>query len=145
MHPYVVRGLLNPKTIAVFSVIYQTFTSERRALNWRENDLLHERAEKFIYFLHFIHRRNISLNPLDWSLTNFSTRVPHKFLNSLVLILTEMLIWKENDSVKYGDFSVQSQSFRLFAGSKLREAPKQTTFIGLVWLWTKQWTIYTSS
>ena len=51
-------------------------------------------------------------------------RFPHKFLNSLILNLTEMLIWKENDSVKYGDFPDQRQSFRFFARSL---APKQTT------------------
>ena len=34
-----------------------------------------------------------------------------------------MLIWKEKDSIKYGDFPDQSQSFRFFACSL---APKQT-------------------
>ena len=60
---------------------------------------------------------SLSIHSTDWSLTNFSTRFPHKFLNSLALNLTEMLIWKENDSVKCGDFLDQSQSFRFFARS----------------------------
>ena len=51
---------------ALFSIIYQTFMAERRALHWRENDLLHERAGNVVHFLHLIHRRNISFNPLDW-------------------------------------------------------------------------------
>ena len=52
---------------------------------------------------------------------------PHNFLNSLALILTKMLIWKENDSVKYGDFPDQGQlESRFSARSKLRQAPKQT-------------------
>ena len=58
---------------------------------------------------------SLLIHSTDWSLTNFSMRFPHKFLNSLTLNLTEMLIWKENDSVKYGDFPDQSQSFRFFA------------------------------
>ena len=67
---------------------------------------------------------SLLIHSTDWSLTNFSTRFPHNFLNSLALNLTEMLIWKENDSVKYGDFPDQRQSFRFFARSL---APKQTT------------------
>ena len=63
------------------------------------------------------------IHSTDWLLTNFSTRFPHKFLNSLPLNLTEMLIWKENDSVKYGGFPDQSQWFRFFARSL---TPKQT-------------------
>ena len=42
-----------------------------------------------------------------------------------------MLIWNEKDSVKYGDFPDQSQSFRYLLARaiacKFREAPKQTT------------------
>ena len=60
---------------------------------------------------------SLLIHSTDWSLTNFSTRFPHKFLNSLALNLTEMLIWKENDSVKYSDFPDQSQSLRFFACS----------------------------
>ena len=39
--------------------------AERRALHWRENDLLHERAGNFVHFLHLIHRQNITFNPLN--------------------------------------------------------------------------------
>ena len=41
MHSNVVRGLLKPWTTAahaLFSIISQTFTAERRALQWRENE-----------------------------------------------------------------------------------------------------------
>ena len=101
---------------ALFSITYQTVTAERRALHWGENDVLHERAGSFVHFLHLIHRRSFSFNPLDWLIADeLSTRFPHKFLTSLALNLTEMLIWKENDSVKYGDFPDQSLSFRFFA------------------------------
>ena len=69
--------------------------------------------------------------PLDWPLTNFSWRFPHKLPNSPALILTEKFIWNEKDSVKYGAFPDQSQSFRFLARSshccKLHEAQKQTT------------------
>ena len=67
---------------------------------------------------------SISFKPLDWSLTNLSTRFPHKFRNSPTLLLTEILIWNENDSVKYGDFPDRSQS-RSSRCWKLREAPKK--------------------
>ena len=90
-----------------------------------------------------IARTSFLIHSTDWSLTNFSMRFPHKFLNSLTLNLTEMLIWKENDSVKYGDFPDQSQSFRFF--SSLARTKTNYIIIGLVWPPTKLWTIYTSS
>ena len=71
-----------------------------------------------------IARTSLLIHSTDWSLTNFSMRFPYKFLYSLTLNLTEMLIWKENDGVKYGDFPDQRQSFRFFARSL---ASKQTT------------------
>ena len=70
-------------------------------------------------------------------------RFPNKFLNSLTLNLTEMLIWKENDSVKYGDFPDQSQSFRFF--SSLARTKTNYIIIGLDRPPTKLWTIYTIS
>ena len=102
-----------------FSITYQTVTAERRALHWGENDVLHETAGSFVHFLpaSSIAGTSLLIHSTDWSLTNFSTRFPHKFLNSLTLNLTEMLIWKENDSVKYSDFPDQSQSLRFFACS----------------------------
>ena len=74
--------------------------------------------------LHLIHRWNISFKPLDWSLTNFSARFPHKFCNSPTLLFTEIIIWNEKDSVKYGDSPDRSlaRSSRCW---KLREAPKK--------------------
>ena len=68
--------------------------------------------------------------PLDLSLKNFSSRFPHKFHNSLVQILTRMLIWNEKDSVEFDDFPDQSQSFRFACSThccKFCKAPKQTT------------------
>ena len=64
--------------------------------------------------LHFIHRRNISFKLLDWWLRNFSFRLPHKFCNSPILILTKMLIWNEKGTVNYGDFPCQRQLFPNF-------------------------------
>ena len=130
MHSKVVRGVLEPWAITA-----------RARLNHTPD--LHGQATRFGKMtccttepaisskLHLIHLWNISFKRLDWSLTNFSSKFPHKFRNSTALILTEMLIWNEKDSVKYGDFPDQSQSFRFFARSrqcsKLRKAPKQTT------------------
>ena len=133
MHSYVFRGLLKPWTIAAHActcshrLCFQLYTR-----HWRENDLLHERAGNFVRFLHLmtsIARTSLLIHSTDWSLTNFSTRFPYKFPSSLTRNLTEMLIWKENDSVKYGDFPDQSQSFRFFARAL---APKQTT-LSLDW------------
>ena len=74
--------------------------------------------------LHLIHRWNISFKPLDWSLTNFSAKFPHKFCNSPTLLFTEIIIWNEKDTVKYGDSPDRSlaRSSRCW---KLREAPKK--------------------
>ena len=76
--------------------------------------------------LHLIHRWNISFKPLDWSLTNFSARFPHKFCNSPTLLFTEIIIWNEKDTVKYGDFPDRSlaRSSRCW---KLRWGTKKTT------------------
>jgi len=91
-----------------------------------------------------MHPWNISIKPLDWSLTNFSSRFPRKFRNSPALILTEMLIWNEKDSVKYGDYPDHpSQSFRYFARSQ--GTKKNYIIIGPVWPRTKPGTIYTNS
>ena len=128
MHSYVFCGLLKLWTIAahaLFSIIYQTFMAERRALHWRENDLLHERAGNFVHFLHLIHRRNISFNPLDWLIADeLFDEVSAQVSQQPSSKLDRNVNWKENDSVKYGDFPDQSQSFRFFARSL---APKQTT------------------
>ena len=52
----VVRGLLKPWTIAahaLFSIISQTFTAERRALQWRENEFcLHLHRGKWRIEIH---------------------------------------------------------------------------------------------
>lgn len=138
--------LLHMLAHALFSIIYQTFRpKDERCIGGKMTCCTREPEISSIFSTSSI--AGISpFNPLDWSLTNsFSTSFPHKFHKSLVLILTEMLIWKEHDGRKYGDFSVQSQSFRFFARSKLRVAPKQTTIIGPVYLRTKLWKIYTSS
>ena len=44
--------------------IFNYIRDQRRALQWRESDLLHRRAE-ISSKLHFIHRRNISSKTLD--------------------------------------------------------------------------------
>ena len=112
---------------ALFSIISQTFTAERLALQWRENDLQHKsctREPEISSKPHLIHRRNISFKPLDWSLTNFSSRFPQTKVSQHphTVILTEMLIWNEKDSVKYGDFPDQYQLFQF-----LRARPLQIT------------------
>ena len=56
MHSNVVRGLLKPRTTAahaLFSIIFQTFTAERRALQWRENEFcLHLQSGKWRIEIH---------------------------------------------------------------------------------------------
>ena len=89
--------------------------AERRTLQGRENDLLHERARNFVHpsLEHFF-------QALDWSLTNFSKRFSQKFRNSPALILTEMLFWNEKDSVRYGDFPDQIMANYTRHQNKLR-------------------------
>ena len=62
MHSNVVRGLLKPWTTAahaLFSIISQTFTAERRALQWRENELsLHLQSGKWWIEIH-VKKRNV--------------------------------------------------------------------------------------
>ena len=94
--------------------------------------------------LYLIIRWNISFKPLDWSLTNFSSRFPHKFRNSPALILSEMLIWNEKDRVKYGDFPDQFCSLEPLL-QITRGTKTIYVIIGPVWPSTKPWTIYTSS
>ena len=56
MHSNVVRGLLKPWTtaaLALFSIIFQTFTAERRALQWWENEFcLHLQSGKWWIEIH---------------------------------------------------------------------------------------------
>ena len=86
---------------------------------------------KFHPKLHLIHPWNISVKPLNWLLMNFWKRFLHKFCNSPTLILTNMLICNERESVKYGDYPDRSKWFHISAHSshcwKLHETPKQTT------------------
>ena len=132
---------------ALFSIISQTFTAERLALQWRENDLQHKsctREPEISSKPHLIHRRNISFKPLDWSLTNFSSRFPQTKVSQHphTVILTEMLIWNEKDSVKYGDFPDQYQLFRFLRARLLLQITRGTktnyNIIEPVWPRTKR-------
>ena len=132
---------------ALFSIISQTFTAERLALQWRENDLQHKsctREPEISSKPHLIHRRNISFKPLDWSLTNFSSRFPQTKVSQHphTVILTEMLIWNEKDSVKYGDFPDEYQLFRFLRARLLLQITRGTktnyNIIEPVWPRTKR-------
>ena len=132
---------------ALFSIISQTFTAERLALQWRENDLQHKsctREPEISSKPQLIHRRNISFKPLDWSLTNFSSRFPQTKVSQHphTVILTEMLIWNEKDSVKYGDFPDQYQLFRFLRARLLLQITRGTktnyNIIEPVWPRTKR-------
>ena len=98
MHSNVVRGLLKPWTTAahaVFSIIFQTFTAERRALQWRENEFcLHLQSGKWrIEKCVECPRRktnpahmqpawdcgDMSMKPLNGSLSNLLSGFSHKF------------------------------------------------------------------
>ena len=74
------------------------------------------RQAKILSKLHIIHMHpwNIAFKPLDWSLTNFSSRFPRKFRNSPTLILNEMLIWNEKE-FKIWPFSRSKPIVSLFA------------------------------
>ena len=131
MHSNVVRGVLKPWANAARTQLNLTPDIHGRATRFGGKMTCCTREPAISSKLHLIHLWNISFKRPDWSLTNFSSRFPRKFHNSPALILTEMLIWNEKGSVKYGDIPDQSQSFRTFARSshccKLRKAPKQTT------------------
>ena len=94
--------------------------------------------------LHLTHRRNISFKPLDWSPTNFSSRFPQTKVSQHphTVILTEMLIWKEKDSVKCGDFPDQYQLFRFLRARLLLQITRGTktnyNIIEPVWPRTKR-------
>ena len=110
MHSNFVRGLLKPWTTAahaLFSIISQTFTAERRAFHWRENEFcLHLQSGKRRIEIH-VKKRNVRSAPEEkqillicseleiagtsrWnhpaclkSLSNLSSRFSHKFPNFL--------------------------------------------------------------
>ena len=108
MHSNVVRGLLKPWTTAahaLFSIISQTFTAERRASHWRENEFcLHLQSGKRRIEIHVKKKKceecprrktnpahmqrawdcgDISMKPLNGSLSNLSSGFSHKFPNFL--------------------------------------------------------------
>ena len=116
-------------------VIFQLHTRpsrprDARCIGGKMTCFTREPEVSSIFSTSSIARTSFSIHLTDWSLTNFSMRFPHKFLNSLTLNLTEMLIWKENNSVKYGDFPDQSQSFRFFGS--LARTKTNYVIIGLV-------------
>ena len=155
MHSYVFRDLLKLSTIAAHActcwhkLCFQLYTRpswprDARCIGGKMICFTREPEILSIFSTSSIAGTSLLIHSTDWSVTIFSIFFPHKFLNSLGLNLTKMLIWKENDSVKYGNFPDQSQSFRFFARS-LARTKTNYVIIGLVWLRTKPWTIYTSS
>ena len=66
MHSNFVRGLLKPWTTAahaLFSIISQTFTADRRAFQWRENEFcLHLQSGKRRIEIH-VKKRNVRSAP----------------------------------------------------------------------------------
>ena len=140
MHSNVVRGLLNPRTIAsraLFSIISQNFTAERRVLHlcgWkmtcctREPEFLLNSTSSAL-----IHRWNISFKRLTRSIDRWQT-FRRGFLTSFAT--AQHLSWPKCsfETKTKGFYMVilpdQSQSFRFFARSnyccKLYEAAKQT-------------------
>ena len=110
MHSNFVRGLLKPWTTAahaLFSIISQTFTADRRAFHWRENEFcLHLQRGKRRIEIH-VKKRNVRSAPEEkqillicseleiagtsrWnhpaclkSLSNLSSGFSHKFPNFL--------------------------------------------------------------
>ena len=80
-----------------------------------------------------------AFKPLDWTLTNFSSRFPHKFRDSLTLILNEMLSWNEKE-IKIWRFSRPKPI--LFRFSQITLGTKTNyVIIGPVWPGTKPWGI----
>ena len=141
MHSYVFRDLLKLSTIAAHActcwhkLCFQLYTRpswprDARCIGGKMICFTREPEILSIFSTSSIAGTSLLIHSTDWSVTIFSIFFPHKFLNSLGLNLTKMLIWKENDIVKYGNFPDQSQSFRLFACSL---APKQTTYIRRHW------------
>ena len=152
MHSYVFRGLLKLWKIAAHActcshmLCFQlyTFKAERRALYWRENDLLPERAGNFVHFLHLIHRWNISFNPLAWLIADelfgeVSAQVSQKPSSKL----DRNANLKRKRWCKIWRFSWPQPVVSLFCS--LARTKTNYVIIGLVWPRTKPWTIYTSS
>ena len=149
MHSYIFRGLLKLRTIAahactcshmlahaLFSIIYQTFMDERRALHWRENDLLHERAGNFIHFPHLIHARNMSFNPLDWLIADepfdeVSAQVSQQPSSKL----DRNVNLKRKRQCKIWRFSWPKPVVSFFCS--LARTKTNYVITGLVWPWTK--------
>ena len=168
MHSNFVRGLLKPWTSAahaLFSIISQTFTADRRAFHWRENEFcLHlqkadrdsckkkkceecpRRKTNPAHMQRAWDCGDISMKPLNGSLSNLSWGISHKFPNFLWPINylgTQHQSWpkrqfKMKKAVKKtAFFTGQSHSFSFFAcpshSCELQtqlpqnEAPKQTT------------------
>ena len=174
MHSNVVRSLLKPWTTAahaLFSIISQTFMAERHALQWRENEFclhLHLQSGKWQIEIHVkkkivecprrktnpAHMQrswdcgDISMKPLNGSLSNLLSGFSHKFPNFLWPInylepnnqsspkRQFKLKWKRQWK-KTAFFTGQSQSFSFFARPShcckmqtqlpQNEAPNQTT------------------
>ena len=126
---------------ALFSIIYQTFMAERRALHWRENDLPHERAGNFIHFLHLINPRNISFNPLDWLIADEpSDEVSAQVSQQPSSKLDRNVNLKRKRQCKIWRFSWPEPVVSLFCS--LACTKTRYVIIGLlVWPWTKPWTI----
>ena len=106
--------LAHARTCSVFNYIPDLHGRETRAALAGKWSASREPEISSIFSTSSIAGTSLLIHSTDWSVMIFSTRFPHKFLNSLGLNLTKMLIWKENDSVKYGNFPDQSQSFRFF-------------------------------
>ena len=151
MHSYVFRCLLKQWTIAahactcsVFNYIPDRHGRETRAA-LVGNDLLHERAGSFVHFLHLIHRRNISFNPLDWLIADeLFDEVSAQVSQQPNSKLDRNVNLKRKRQCKIWRFSWPKPVVSLCCCSL---TPKQLNYviIGLVYPRTKPWTIYTSS
>ena len=78
---------------ALFSIISQTFTAERRALQRRESDLLHEKTENFVQTTPHPYASLERLFQTTRLIADeLFVEVSDKFRNSATLILSEKLI-----------------------------------------------------
>ena len=110
--------------------------AERRALHWRENDLLHERAGNFIHFPHLIHARNMSFNPLDWLIADepfdeVSAQVSQQPSSKL----DRNVNLKRKRQCKIWRFSWPKPVVSFFCS--LARTKTNYVITGLVWPWTK--------
>ena len=134
MHSNVVRGLLRTWTTAahaLFSIIFQTFTAERRAFQWRENEFCsHLQSGKWRIEIHVkkemcgVHKFPNFLWPVNYLGTQHQSWRKRQFKMKKTVKKTAFFT---GQSHSFSFFACPSHSCELQTQLPQNEAPKQTT------------------